>query len=115
MNIQIFGTKKCRETAKALRFFKERGVKVHNVDLAEKGMSRGELSSVARTVPYDDLIDKEGKEYSRLNLHYIKHDIEKVLLENPLLLKTPIVRNGKSATSGYAPETWKGWIAAEKS
>ncbi len=114
MNIQIFGTKKCRETAKALRFFKERGVKVHNVDLAEKGMSRGELTSVAGSVPYEDLIDKDGKEYNRMNLHYIKHDVEKVLLENPLLIKTPVVRNGKSATSGYAPEAWKGWIAAEK-
>lgn len=115
MNIQIFGTKKCRETAKALRFFKERSIKVHNVDLAEKGMSRGELSSVARSVPYEDLIDKEGKEYMRMNLHYIKHVVEKVLLENPLLIKTPIVRNGSSATSGYAPEIWKEWIAAEKS
>jgi len=94
VNIQIFGTKKCRETARALRFFKERGLKVHNVDLAEKGMSRGELSSVARSVPYEDLIDTEGREYSRMNLQFIKHDVEKVLLENPLLLKTPIARNG---------------------
>ncbi len=109
MNIQIFGTKKCKDTGKAVRFFKERGIGIHQVDLAEKGMSKGELSSVARSVPFEELIDKNSKEYERMNLKYIQHDIEKVLLENPLLIKTPVVRKGNSATCGFQENIWKEW------
>jgi arsenate reductase len=109
MNIQIFGTKKCKDTGKAVRFFKERGIGIHQVDLAEKGMSKGELSSVARTVPLEELIDKNSKEYERMNLKYIKYDTEKVLLENPLLIKTPIVRKGNIATCGFQENIWKEW------
>lgn len=109
MNIQIFGTKKCKDTGKAVRFFKERGVNIHQIDLAEKGMSKGELTSVARSVPIEELIDKNGKEYEKKNLKYIKHDIEEVLLENPLLIKTPVVRYGTRATCGFQEKIWKEW------
>ena len=109
MNIQVFGTKKCRETAKALRFFKERGLAVHFVDLAEKPISRGELSNISRSVPLEELIDREGREYEKLQLKYIQHDIAEKILEHPLLLKTPVVRNGQQASAGYAPEIWKSW------
>lgn len=110
MNIQIFGTKKCRETAKALRFFKERGIAVHFVDIAEKPLSRGELANISRSVPLEELIDREGREYGRLQLAYIIHDIAEKILEHPMLLKTPVVRNGSNAAVGYAPETWKRWL-----
>ncbi len=113
--IQIFGTKKCRESAKALRFFKERNIKVHFVDLAEKGISKGELQNISRVIPLTELIDVESKEYERLNLKYMKFVIEDELLEHPLLIKTPIVRSGKKASSGFKPEIWIDMAMAENS
>ena len=113
--IQIFGTKKCKDTQKAIRFFKERGISVHFVDLVEKGISPGELRNVSRVVPLDNLIDRDGKEFAKRNLQYMKFDIETELLEDPLLLKTPIVRNGQKATVGHDPETWKAWAKDIKS
>lgn len=110
MNIQIFGTKKCNDTKKAERFFKERGIKFHYRDFAEKGMSKGELNNIKRVFDVEDLIDKEGKEYKKRNLQYIIHDIEEELLSDPLLFKTPIVRNGNQVTIGFEPEIWKSWI-----
>ena len=109
MNIQIFGLLKCQNTRKAQRYFKERRMPFHFIDLVQKGLSKGELSAIGRAVSMDNLIDKEGKEYARSNLKYIIHNVEEELLKNPLLLKTPIVRNGHTATVGYAPEVWKGW------
>ena len=109
MNIQIFGLLKCQNTRKAQRYFKERRMPFHFIDLVQKGLSKGELTAIGRAVGMDNLIDKEGKEYARSNLKYIIHNVEEELLKNPLLLKTPIVRNGHTATIGYAPEVWKGW------
>jgi arsenate reductase len=113
--IQIFGTRKCNETRKAERFFKERGVKVQSVDLAEKPMSAGELRSVASaTGGMAGLLDSEGKRYLEKGLKYSAPTgprIEALLLEDPLLLKTPLVRAGKAATVGYQPEVWKSWLA----
>lgn len=109
MNIQIFGTKKCQDTRKAERYFKERRIKYQFIDLNVKGLSKGELQSVRSSIPLEDLIDTDGKEYRNRNLKYIVHDVEQVLLEHPLLFKTPIVRNGKKATIGYTPEIWKAW------
>ena len=104
--IQIFGTKKCKETAKAVRFFKERNIKIHFVDLAEKGISKGELQNISRSVPLTELVDPESREYEKLNLKYMKFVPEDELLEHPLLIKTPIVRSGKKASSGFKPELW---------
>ncbi len=114
MAIQIFGTKKCKTSQKALRFFKERGIEVHFVDLKEKAMSKGELKNVSRSVPLEELIDTEGKEYEKRGLKYIQHDIEEILLEEPMLLRTPVARNGSKATVGYAPDTWKEWVKEGK-
>ena len=94
MNIQIFGKKKCFETKKAERYFKERGIRFQRIALEEKGLSKGEFNSV------------------RANLiKYLSIESDKVekLLENPMLFKTPIVRNGKAATVGYCPDIWKTW------
>ena len=110
MNIQIFGTKKCSDTRKAERFFKERRIQFHFRDLNEKGVSKGELENIKRVFDVEDLIDTEGKQYQKRNLKYINHNIEDELLEDALLFKTPIVRNGKEVTLGYDPDTWKNWI-----
>lgn len=110
MNIQIFGTLKCQETRKAQRYFKERGIPFQFINLLEKGLSKGELNSVKATVGIDNLVDKKGKEYTRLNLKYMTHNIEEELLQHPLLLNTPIVRNGSKATVGYKPDIWKEWM-----
>ncbi len=108
--IQIFGTTKCRNTQKALRFFKERQIKLHFVNLTEKGFTKGELNNISRCIPRENLIDKDGKEYSRRGLKYMSFDIEEEILSNPLLIITPIVRNKNNVTAGYAPEIWKKWL-----
>lgn len=109
MNIQIFGTKKCNETRKAERYFKERSIPFHFRDLNEKEVSKGELDNIKAVIPVEELIDTEGKEYKKQNLQYIKHDVEEALLSNALLFKTPVVRNGRSVTIGYQPDVWKTW------
>lgn len=112
MNIQIFGTKKCNETKKAERFFKERGIKYQFVDMKKKGMSKGEFNSVAQANGgLDHMINWEGKDQNLLALiKYIANEdkLEKVL-ENPQVIKTPVVRNGKQSTLGYQPYVWKKW------
>lgn len=110
MNIQIIGTKKCKETQKAERFFKERRIPFHFRDLMEKGLSKGELENICRVIPVEDLIDTESKRYKERGMQYMKFNIEEELLDDPLLLKTPIVRNERFATVGYKPEVWKEWI-----
>ena len=114
MNIQIFGTKKCNETKKAERFFKERGIKYQFVDMKKKGMSKGEFNSVAQANGgLDHMINWEGKDQNLLALiKYIANEdkLEKVL-ENPQVIKTPVVRNGKQSTLGYQPDVWKKWIS----
>ena len=109
MNIQLFGTKKCPETRKAERYFKERRIPVQYVDLTISGLSKGELDKVKAVVGLDNLIDKAGKEYEKRNLKYLVHNPEDILLQYPLLLKTPIVRNGAKATVGYCPDIWQTW------
>ena len=111
--IQIFGTRKCQDTRKAERWFKERGMKIQSVDLAEKGLSPGELKSVAARVGgVEALIDRDSKRYVDKGLKYSAPTgprIEALLLDDPLLLKTPIVRRGSEATLGYHPEVWERW------
>lgn len=109
MNIQIFGKSKCFDTKKAERYFKERGIKFQSVDLLRYGMSKGELTSVVRSVGLEELIDQKNPDAVLLNyLAYQEDKLEK-LLEDPRLIKTPVVRNGKQATVGYCPDVWKGW------
>jgi arsenate reductase (glutaredoxin) len=104
--IQIFGTKKCNNTAKAIRFFKERNIKFHFVDLSEKGLSRGELVNISKFIPIEYLIDTGSKLYEKLNLKYMKFDYGTVILENPLLIHTPIVRFGKKVCIGHNFQVW---------
>ncbi len=112
MNIQIFGTKKCNDTKKAERYFKERGIKYQFIDMKEKGMSKGELTSVASAVGgVDKLINENAKDKDMVALiaHMSGDDRLEKILENQQVIKTPVVRNGKQATLGYQPDAWKEW------
>ena len=112
MNIQVFGTKKCNETKKAQRYFKERGIKFQFIDMSEKEMSKGEFRSVAQAVGgINVMINENCKDKDALALvKYISEDErEEKLLANQQVIKTPVVRNGKQATVGYVPAVWKSW------
>ena len=107
-NIQVFGKAKCFDTKKAERYFKERSVKVHSVNLLQKGLSKGELNSVIAAVGLESLVNEKSKEYHLFR--YLTDDAKPdKLCECPDLLKTPIVRNGRLATVGYCPDVWKSW------
>ena len=108
MNIQIFGKSKCFDTKKAQRYFKERSVKFHSVDLLQKGLSKGELTSVISAVGLEPVVNTKSKEYHLFMYLTDENKLEK-LIECPGLLQTPIVRNGKQATVGYCPDVWKIW------
>ena len=118
MKIQIFGTKKNFEVKKAELFFSERRINLQKVDLKEKGISKGELENIillltkktgSREAALENLIDKKNKDYA--SIAYLEDcDKEEKILENPLLLVQPVVRNGKEdVTVGYAPDEWKNW------
>ena len=113
MNIQIFGTKKSSDTRKAERWFKERRVKAQVIDLMDKGISRGELRSVAQCCGgLDALLDADCRDRDALALvQYISAaQKEDAILDNPQVLRQPIVRNGKKAAVGYRPEVYEGWM-----
>ena len=113
MAIQIFGKSKCFDTKKAERFFKEHGIKFQSVDILSKGLSPGEFRSVMQSVGgVDALIDEKSKNYC--DIKYLLDDAKPdKLMECPNLYKTPVVRNGKSATVGYCPDIWNEWIKAD--
>ena len=112
MNIQIFGVSKSADTRKAERYFKERRIKFQSVDIKKYGMSGGEFDSVLRAVGgIDNLIDWNGKSPDLDLIRYMADTLDKEdkVFENQMLIKLPVVRNGKSATVGYCPEIWKTW------
>ena len=112
MNIQIFGTKICMDSIFAERFFKERGIKYQFIDMKEKGMSKGEFNSVAQVNGgLENMINWESKDKDTLALIKYTADEDKLekVLENPQVIKTPVVRNGRASTLGYQPDIWKGW------
>ena len=112
MNIQIFGKSKCFDTKKAERWFKERRIKYQSIDLVKYGMAGKEFDSVLRAVGgVDNLIDWDSKSQEVTNMRYMEDKIAKEdkLFDDPSLMRTPIVRNGKQATVGYCPEIWEKW------
>ena len=112
MNIQIFGRSKCFDTKKAERWFKERRIRFQSIDLVKYGMSGGEFDSVLRAVGgIDNLIDWTVKDPEIDLMRYMddKRAKEDKVFEQPKLMKTPVVRNGKQATVGYCPEIWETW------
>lgn len=113
MEVQIFGTKKCAETRKAQRWFAERRIRVHFVDLAQRAASRGELQRFAQKFGVQALLDRDGRRFRDLGLagsHYSDERWLERLVDDPLLLRTPLARTGSRLTIGYAPDTWAGWL-----
>ena len=114
-NLQIFGTRKCKDTRLAERFFKDRRIPFHFIDITQKAPSAGELRKVAAVVGgIEKLIDRDGRRYVDRGLKYAAPTgprIEQALLDDPLLLRTPIVRAADRATVGPAVETWTAWLA----
>jgi len=114
---QIFGFNDCQDTRKAQRFFKERGVSVHFVDLNERPAARGELRRFAEKFGAAALIDRDGARFKALGLRVAGDSPERLLeraLTEPRLLRTPLVRCGGRVAVGHAPETWQAWIDAAK-
>ena len=112
MNIQIFGKTKCFDTKKAERYFKERRIKYQYVDVLRYGLSGKEFDAVLRGVGgIDNLIDWESKSEVVTLLKYTDDKIgkEDKVFDDPSLMRTPIVRNGKYVTVGYCPEVWETW------
>jgi len=114
MNIQIIGTKKCSDTKKAQRFFKERNINFHFLDLGEKALSKGELTKISQKLGGDKLIDPQSKAYKDKGLAWMDYDAVEEIMENNLLLKTPVVRNGNEVTAGLDQKTWTLWIKEGK-
>lgn len=115
MEVQIFGIRKSAETRAALRFFAERRIKTHFVDLNERAASLGELRRFAQKFGVQALIDRDAKRFTELGLKsaLLAPDrwLEKLTLE-PLLLRMPLVRHQQQLTVGAAEETWRDWVAA---
>ena len=118
MEVQVFGVRKSANTRAALRFFAERRVKVHFVDLNERAAAVGELRRFAQKFGVAALIDRNARRFGELGLGAARLSderwLEKLSLE-PLLLQMPLVRCHQQLTIGHAPDTWNAWYAATKS
>jgi arsenate reductase-like glutaredoxin family protein len=115
MDVQIFGRQKCHDTQKALRFFKERRIKVHLVDLDKRPASAGELRRFVQRFGLEGVLDREGKQFRERGLHAGALSEARLLLlleEDPLLLRTPLVRSGNRLAIGAAPTDWSAMIEA---
>jgi arsenate reductase len=113
LEVQIFGIKKSADTRKALRFFSERRIKTHFVDLLERPAALGELRRFAQKFGVIALVDEESKRFDELGLRYAQLSddrwLEKLSIE-PLLLRIPLVRNANQLAIGADEDTWKRWI-----
>ena len=118
MNVQIFGFTDCQDTRKAQRFFAERRIPVHVVDLDERPAARGELRRFAEKLGAAALVDRGSSRFRALGLHVAGDSPQRLLeraLTEPRLLRTPLVRCGNWLTVGLAPAEWQAWVEAEKS
>lgn len=115
MEVQVFGVKKSADTRKALRFFAERRVKVHFVDLDERAASPGELRRFIQKFGLQRIIDRDSRRFQDLGLKHANYSETKwtaLLADEPLLLKMPLVRRGNALTVGLAESDWKSWVTA---
>lgn len=115
MEVQIFGTRKSADTRKAQRFFTDRRVKIHFVDLNERAASLGELRRFAQKFGVGSLIDKNSARYFDLGLQHARMNDDSwlaKLADEPLLLMQPLVRFGQKVTLGLAEADWKAWVAS---
>jgi arsenate reductase len=113
LEVQIFGIKKSADTRKALRFFSERRIKTHFVDLMERPASLGELRRFAQKFGVISLIDKDSRRFTELGLRYAQLSDDRwldKLSEEPLLLRIPLVRNANQLAIGADEPTWKDWL-----
>ena len=113
MEVQVFGIQKSNDTRKALRFFKERRVKVHFVDLKVRAASKGELTRFVQKFGIEAVLDRDSKRFQSLGLgsaYYSDKKWLELLAEEPLLLRLPLVRNTNLLSVGSAEEVWKGWV-----
>ena len=113
MEVQVFGIKKSADTRKALRFFAERRVRTHFVDLAERAASIGELKRFAQKFGVDSLIDRESKRYGELGLTHARYSDERwleKLVDEPLILRMPLIRFANRLTVGVAEDEWRTWV-----
>jgi len=112
MTIQVFGTRKSPATRDALRFFAERRVAVHFVDLVERAASPGELRRFVQKFGAARLVDRDSRRFGELGLRAAAYGDERwiqLLADEPLLLVQPLVRNGNDLSVGAARDTWKAW------
>ncbi len=117
MTVQVFGFKDDQDTRKAQRFFAERRIAVHFVDLAQRPAARGELKRFQDKHGASALIDRTSARFRALGLHVSGDSSERLLeraLLEPRLLRTPLVRGGGQVTIGYAPKEWTAWVAQER-
>jgi arsenate reductase-like glutaredoxin family protein len=115
MEVQIFGTRKCADTRKAQRFFSERRVRAHFVNLAERAASRGELTRFVQRFGVSALVDVESLRYTALGLRAARLSDERwlaLLVDEPLLLRTPLVRYHQRLSVGLAESEWASWITS---
>jgi arsenate reductase-like glutaredoxin family protein len=118
MNVQVFGFKNDQDTRKALRFFAERRIPVHFVDLDEKPAARGELRRFAEKFGPAALVDRDSRRFRDLGLHVAGDSPQRLLdraLTEPRILRTPLVRGGHRVSIGHAPAEWTAWLAVEHS
>ena len=113
LEVQVFGIRKNADTRKALRFFSERRIKTHFVDLMERPASLGELRRFAQKFGVAALVDRDSKRFDELGLRYAQLSddrwLEK-LSDEPLLLRMPLVRNANRLVIGADEPTWKSWM-----
>ena len=113
MEVQIFGVKKSKETRKALRFFSERRVKTHFVDLTQREASKGELTRFVQKFGVDALVDRDSKRFAHLGLgasHLTDTRWVEKLVDEPLLLTMPLVRWQNRLTVGDGEAEWREWV-----
>jgi arsenate reductase-like glutaredoxin family protein len=113
VDVQIFGTQKNADTRKALRFFKERRVNVHFVDLKTRAASKGELTRFVQKFGVEAILDRDSKRFQSLGLgaaHYSEKKWLEILSDEPLILRVPLVRNKNLLSVGHAEEVWKEWV-----
>ncbi len=113
-NIQVFGTEDSQATRGALRFFRERRIVVHFVDLRKKPIAAGELRRFTDRLGAAALLDTESRPYREGGLAYLTTDAAGItarLLADVRLLKLPLVRYGDDVTAGKDEATWRAWLA----
>lgn len=113
MEVQVFGVKNDADTRKALRFFKERRIKVHFVDFKQRSPTPGELRRFFQKFGEEKLVDREAKRFHALGLQTAFYGDDRwmeIAGEEPLILKLPLVRNGSQLSVGHDEDVWKEWV-----